>query len=96
LSPDSKFAATFGLSKGFEARELKSGAVQSLLWQAPITKSGLGQNQPVSFAHEGFAVAGAAGDSQVYVWDGERGDRLLSLNHGGEFPRFDKDNFNFN
>lgn len=43
------------------------------------------QSPSVCFAHEGFAVAGAAGgESKVHVWDVERGDQLLSLDHGGE------------
>jgi hypothetical protein len=46
----------------------------------------LAKNQPVCFAHEGFAVAGAAGEACVYVWDTERGDQLLSLDHGGKLP----------
>ena len=38
----------------------------------------------VCFAHEGFAVAGlATGESKVHVWNAGRGDRLLSLDHGG-------------
>ena len=41
------------------------------------------KNQPVCFAHGGFAVAGASNESQVHLWDAERGDRLLSLDHGG-------------
>jgi hypothetical protein len=44
----------------------------------------LAETPSVCFAHEGFAVAGAAGESKVHVWDMERGDRLLSLDHGGE------------
>ena len=27
------------------------------------------ENQYVCFAHEGFAVAGAANENKVYVWD---------------------------
>ena len=44
----------------------------------------LAETPSVCFDHEGFAVAGAAGESKVHVWDMERGDRLLSLDHGGE------------
>ena len=50
------------------------------------TQYKLAKNQPVCFAHEGFAVAGAANERVVYVWDAEHGDQLLSLDHGGEFP----------
>ncbi len=41
------------------------------------------KDQPVCFAHGGFAVAGASNETQVHVWDAERGDQLLSLDHGG-------------
>ncbi|KAI0285547.1 WD40-repeat-containing domain protein [Russula brevipes] len=101
LSPDGMFAVTYGMSKNFEVRELKSGAVQSMQWHAPVaqrhsvrspqvdptkalsqTQPYLIKNHPVCFAHEGFAVAGAASDTKVYVWDAERGDLLLSLDHG--------------
>jgi hypothetical protein len=45
----------------------------------------LAETPLVCFAHEGFAVVGAAAaESKVHVWDSERGDRLLSLDHGGE------------
>ena len=44
------------------------------------------KNQPVCFAHQGFAVAGAAGEARVCVWDAERRDELLSLDHGGKLP----------
>jgi hypothetical protein len=95
LSPNGKFAATFGLSNYFEVRELKSGIVQSMQWRpskagAKLRATGvpleaqLAMNQPVCFAHQGFAVAGTAGGACVYVWDAERGDQLLSLNHGGK------------
>ncbi|KAH9008485.1 hypothetical protein EDB83DRAFT_2531766 [Lactarius deliciosus] len=80
LSPNSRFAATFGLSNFFEVRDLKSGTVQSL--QPPTARPKLSKNQPVCFAHEGFAVVGAVSNTEVYVWDTERGDQLLSLNHG--------------
>jgi len=66
-------------------RNLKTGTMQTMPFEAqhkPI------KNPPVCFAHEGFAVAGAANDNKVYVWDSERGDQLLSLNHGGKYPRF--------
>jgi hypothetical protein len=100
--------ASFGPSKYFEVRELKSGAVQSMQWKPSIVpalepphnvgdmKTGasrtlevrekLAKRQPLCFVHEGFAVAGAASERSVYVWDAERGDELLSLDHGGEFP----------
>ena len=39
--------------------------------------------QSVCFVHEGFAVAGTASENKVFVWDAERGDKLLSLDHGG-------------
>lgn len=55
--------------------------------QHKLTKS-----QPVCFAHEGFAVAGTASEKFVYVWDAERGDQLLSLDHGGEFPKHKMNN----
>ena len=42
------------------------------------------KNQPVCFAHGGFAVAGASNESQVHLWDAERGNRLLSLDHHQE------------
>ncbi|KAH9024364.1 WD40-repeat-containing domain protein [Lactarius pseudohatsudake] len=62
----------------------------TVLWQLPMkdclqpptARPKLSKNQPVCFAHEGFAVVGAASDTEVYVWDTERGDQLLSLNHG--------------
>ncbi|KAI9464151.1 WD40-repeat-containing domain protein [Lactarius psammicola] len=41
--------------------------------------------QRVCFAHEGFAVAGAGGDNKVHVWDAERGDQLMCLEHGEDF-----------
>ena len=92
MSQDSKFAATFGMSKYFEVHELKSGAVQNMQWKGlinPILESELqykpAKSQPVCFAHEGFAVAGATSEKSVYVWDAERGEQLLSLDHGGEF-----------
>ncbi|KAH9008948.1 WD40-repeat-containing domain protein [Lactarius hengduanensis] len=50
--------------------------------QPPTACPKLSKNQPVCFAHEGFAVVGAASHTEVYVWDTERGDQLLSLNHG--------------
>ncbi|KAH9024441.1 WD40-repeat-containing domain protein [Lactarius deliciosus] len=80
LSPNGRFAATFGLSNFFEVRDLKSGTVQSL--QPPTTRPKLSKNQSVCFAHEGFAVVGAVSNTEVYVWDTEHGDQLLSLNHG--------------
>jgi len=70
------------MSKNFEVRELKSGAVQTMQWHAPIAQRHSPQTHPVCFAHEGFAVAGAASDTKVHVWDAERGDLLLSLDHG--------------
>jgi hypothetical protein len=91
------------MSKNFEVRELKSGPVQTMQWHAPIAQrhspqvgrtNALSQTQPniikthpVCFAHEGFAVAGAASDTKVHVWDAEWGDLLLSLDHGGECLR---------
>lgn len=101
LSPNGTLVATYGMSKNFEVRELKSGAVQSMQWHAPVahisedserhttkalskTQPNLIKNHPVCFAHEGLAVAGAASDTKVHVWDAERGDLLLSLDHGGE------------
>ena len=66
-------------------RDLKSGTVQSLQWKAPTVQPKFAKNRPVCFAHEGFAVAGAASDTKVLVWDTERGDQLLSLNHSGEY-----------
>jgi len=94
ISPDGRFAATFALSKYFEVRELKTGTVQRM--QVPIVPSrspagatgdhrmqlGPIKNQPVCFAHEGFAVAGASNESQVHVWDAKYGNQLLSLDHG--------------
>ena len=80
--------ATSGQSNAFEIRDLKSGTVQSLQWQATTMQPKLVKNQPLCFAHGGFAVAGAAGDTKVYVWDNERGDQLLSLNHGSECAHF--------
>lgn len=75
--------------------------VQRLQWQGPIIqetelhrigklKINLARDKsvkdkPVCFAHEGFAVAGAAGGNKAHVWDSERGDELLSLDHGGEY-----------
>ena len=55
-------------------------------WQGPVTQpKKLAENSSVCFAHEGLAVAGAAaGESKVHMWDAERGDRFLSLDHGGE------------
>ncbi|KAF8493085.1 WD40-repeat-containing domain protein [Russula emetica] len=98
LSSDGKFATTFGLSKAFEVQELRSGTVQRLQWQGPIipapeprhvgklklieTQVKLIKDKPVCFAHEGFAVASAAGGNKVHVWDAKRGDELLSLDHG--------------
>jgi hypothetical protein len=49
------------------------------------------KDKPVCFAHEGFAVAGAAGGNKVHVWDAERGDELLSLDHGGKCHEFEED-----
>ena len=49
------------------------------------------KDKPVCFAHEGFAVAGAAGRNKVHVWDVGRGDELLSLDHGGECHGFEED-----
>jgi hypothetical protein len=54
-------------------------------WQGPdILRKKLAKTPSVCFAHEGFAMAGAGGESKVHVWDAEHGDRLLSLDHGGE------------
>jgi hypothetical protein len=77
--------ATLGVSNTFEVRNLKLGTVQSLQWKAPTVQPKLTKNWPVCFAHEGFAVAGAASDTKVLVWDTECGDQLLSLNHGSEY-----------
>ena len=52
----------------------------------------LAKTASVCFAHDGFAVAGAAGEKSVYVWDVERGEQLLSLDHGGEFPNYKENN----
>jgi hypothetical protein len=49
------------------------------------------EKQSVCFAHEGFAVAGSANESKVYIWDAECGDQLLTLDHGGEFVKFERD-----
>ncbi len=49
------------------------------------------EKQSVCFAHEGFAVAGSANGNKVYVWDAECGDELLTLDHGGKFVKFEKD-----
>ena len=46
------------------------------------------ENQYVCFAHEGFAVAGAANENKVYVWDAKCRDQLLTLDHGGKFVKF--------
>ncbi|KAH9051234.1 hypothetical protein EDB87DRAFT_1695587 [Lactarius vividus] len=69
--------------KPHDIRDLKTGAT---------TTQGEGQirlsrvpSQRVSFAHEGFAVTGAGGDNKAYVWDAERGDQLLCLEHGEDF-----------
>jgi hypothetical protein len=64
--------------------DLKLGTIQSLQWKALSATQPKLANQPVFFAHEGFAVAGAANDMKVYVWDTKCGDQLLSLDHGGE------------
>jgi WD40 repeat protein len=82
LSPNGRFVATFGLSK-FEVQKLNSASVQRLQWQGPIAQPELARRSSVCFAHEGFAVAGAAGESRVHVWDAECGDWLLFLDHGG-------------
>ncbi|SRR6266702_2266639 len=64
-------------------RDLKTGSVtaheevQMKLPKMPF--------QRVCFAHEGFAVAGAGGDNKVHVWDAERGDQLMCLEHGGTY-----------
>ncbi|KAN0128839.1 hypothetical protein V8E53_013337 [Lactarius tabidus] len=63
LSPDGRFAATFGLTSAFKVQDLKLGTVQSLQWKAPRTAWPKLANQPVFFTHEGFAVAGAANDT---------------------------------
>ena len=49
------------------------------------------EKQSVCFAHEGFAVAGSINRNKVYVWDAECGDELLTLDHGGKFVKFEKD-----
>ncbi|KAH8976923.1 WD40-repeat-containing domain protein [Lactarius hatsudake] len=66
--------------KPYGIRDLKTGAT---------TTQGEGQiglprlpSQRVSFAHEGFAVTGVGSDNKVFVWDAERGDQLLCLEHG--------------
>jgi hypothetical protein len=89
LSPDGRSAATFALSQYFEVRELKTGAVQRM--QVPMSPAGHHRdrmqlaikNHPICFAHGGYAVVGASNGRQVHVWDKERGDQLLSLDHGG-------------
>jgi hypothetical protein len=94
LSPDGKLAATFARSQYFEVRELKTKAIKTM--QVPIisTKSKPAghhrdrmqlavKKQPVTFAHGGFAIVGASNESRVHVWDVKRGDRLISLDHGG-------------
>jgi hypothetical protein len=66
-------------------RNLRTGTMQTTSFEAqhkPI------KNPPVCFAHEGFAVAGTENDEKVYVWDSERGDLLLTVNHGGKYPIF--------
>jgi hypothetical protein len=63
-------------------RDLKTGTVTT---QAEVQiKLPKMPFQRVCFAHEGFAVAGAGGDSTVRVWDAKRGDQLLCLEHGGK------------
>jgi hypothetical protein len=95
------------LSKAFEVRGLSSGTVQRLRWQGPIipapetrqigklkivgTQIKPIKDKPVCFAHDGFAVAGAANGNKVHVWDAERGDEMLSLDHGGECHEFEGD-----
>ena len=64
------------------------GNMKAAIWSA--LQHRLSKSQPVCFAHEGFAVAGAASGNSVYVWDAECGDELLSLDHGGEFPKSKK------
>jgi hypothetical protein len=59
----------------------KTGAKVVIPLEAQLTKN---QLLMVCFAHGGFAVAGAVGEACVHVWDAERGDELLSLNHGGK------------
>lgn len=77
-----------------------SETVRRLQWQGPIIpvpephhigkqKMRASQDKPVKdkplcFAHGGFAVAGAAGGNKAHIWDADRGDELLSLDHGGE------------
>lgn len=61
------------------ASQLKIGEIQQ---DKPV------KDKPVCFAHDGFAVAGAAGGNKAHVWDAERGDELLSLDHGGECHEF--------
>jgi hypothetical protein len=56
--------------------------------KAIVRTTPFANRQPVCFAHEGFAVAGAARERSVYIWDAERGDQLLSLDHGGESPKY--------
>ncbi|KAH8978556.1 WD40-repeat-containing domain protein [Lactarius akahatsu] len=64
-------------------RDLKTGDTTSQ-GEGQIRLSRL-PSQRVSFAHEGFAVAGVGGDNKVFVWDAERGDQLLCLEHGENF-----------
>lgn len=52
------------------------------------------QDKPICFAHEGFAVAGTVGGNKAHIWDAERGDELLSLDHGGECHEFEEDHTN--
>lgn len=52
------------------------------------------KDKPVCFAHEGFAVVGAASGNKAHVWDAERGDELLSLDHGGQCHEFVEDRTN--
>ena len=66
-------------------RDVRTGAVQRLQWQGPIS---LQDNQYACFAHDGFAVAGTASNSRVLLWDAKRGDQLLCLDHGGKLRFF--------
>lgn len=67
-------------------RDLKTGGVTTPA-EVQIELSQIPFQQRVCFAHEGFAVAGASGDNKVRVWDCERGDQLLCLEHGGKCIR---------
>ena len=89
ISLDGRLAATFGPASYFEVRDLKLGTIRSMVQAASFeAQHKPTKNRPICFAHEGFAVAGAANDHKVHVWDAEHGDELQSLDHGGKHPRF--------